>query len=296
MKRLRPPSRVGDVLHPWLLAPLEPRLQASGVTRLVFVPDAALRNLPMAVLHDGQRFLGERYAIALAPGMVLTPSIHQSGSRPRVLLAGLSQASAQVDGLPLGSNTFPPLPAVERELERLRQRTGATLLLNDRFTSQAVQQALRSGDYSVVHLATHGQFSSSPRHTFLLVGQRELIPVFQLPQLLQPSQRSTGNSLDLLVLSACQGALGDDDANLGLAAVAVRSGASSTLASLWSVNDQSTALFMDAFYKHWLQDGSDSRPIGKAEALSRAQADLRNSNQYNHPYYWAAFTLLGNWS
>jgi CHAT domain-containing protein len=158
------------------------------------------------------------------------------------------------------------------------------------------RQELQSGEYAVVHLATHGQFSSDPRQTFLLAGQRELIPVAQLPKLLQPSQRRSGNTLDLLVLSACQGALGDADANLGLAAVAVRSGASSTLASLWSVNDQSTALFMEAFYRHWLQDGTTNRPIGKAEALRLAQAELRNTSAYSHPYYWAAFTLLGNWS
>ena len=96
--------------------------------------------------------------------------------------------------------------------------------------------------------------------------------------------------------SACQGALGDADANLGLAAVAVRSGASSTLASLWSVNDQSTAQLMDAFYRYWLQDRPNNRWISKAEALGLAQAELRNSNDYRHPYYWAAFTLLGNWS
>jgi CHAT domain-containing protein len=283
-------------LHQWLLGPLEARLQASGVTRLVFVPDAALRNLPMAVLHDGQQFLGDRYAIALAPGMLLTPSLHQPGSQPRVLLAGLSQEVSQVANLPAGSNSFPALPAVEQELDILQRRTGAPVLLNNRFTRKALEQELKSGNYAVVHLATHGQFSSSPQNTFLLAGQRELIPVAQLPELLQPSQRRTGNSLDLLVLSACQGALGDADANLGLAAVAVRSGASSTLASLWSVNDQSTALFMDAFYKHWLQDGTGSQTIGKAEALRRAQADLRRSATYNHPYYWAAFTLLGNWS
>ncbi|MFO0016589.1 MAG: CHAT domain-containing protein, partial [Synechococcaceae cyanobacterium] len=283
-------------LHQWLLAPLEPRLKASGVTHLVFVPDASLRNLPMAALHDGQRYLGERYAISLAPGMLLTPTIQQPGNRPRVLLAGMSQAMAQVANLPEGSNSFPALPAVERELDSLRRRTGATLLLNNRFTSQALEQELQSGEYAVVHLATHGQFSSDPRQTFLLAGQRELIPVAQLPKLLQPSQRRSGNTLDLLVLSACQGALGDADANLGLAAVAVRSGASSTLASLWSVNDQSTALFMEAFYRHWLQDGTTNRPIGKAEALRLAQAELRNTSAYSHPYYWAAFTLLGNWS
>jgi CHAT domain-containing protein len=285
-----------QLLYQWLLAPLEPRLQASGVKQLVFVPDAALRNLPMAVLHDGQRYLGERYGISLAPGMQLMPAIHHPGSRPRALLAGISQAVPRVAGLPEGSNSFPALPAVERELDSLRSRTAATLLLNNRFTSQALRQAIKSGAYAVAHLATHGQFSSNPSQTFLLAGQRELIPVTQLPMLLQTSQGRRGNTLDLLVLSACQGALGDADANLGLAAVAVRSGASSTLASLWSVNDQSTAQLMDAFYRYWLQDRPNNRWISKADALRLAQAELRNSNDYRHPYYWAAFTLLGNWS
>lgn len=300
------PSRVSEAtslllpqaqqLHQWLLAPLEARLQASGVQQLVVVPDAALRNLPLAVLHDGERFVGDRYAVALAPGMVLSPSLHRPGSRPQVLLAGLSEAVTEVTTLPAGSNSFPALPAVKEELATLQRRTGAPVLLNDRFTRAALERNLRSGTYAVVHLATHGQFSSSPDHTFLLAGQRDVIPVAQLPQLLQPSQRRSGNSLDLLVLSACQGALGDTDANLGLAAVAVRSGASSTLASLWSVNDQSTAVFMDAFYRHWLDHGPGTLPIGKAEAVRRAQAELRRSPTYNHPYYWAAFTLLGNWS
>ena len=282
-------------LHQWLLAPLEPRLQARGISLLVFVPDAALRNLPMAVLHDGKRFLGDRYAIAIAPGMVLTPSTRQPGSQPRVLGAGVSKEINQVVALPEGSNFFPALPAVEQELTNLRSRTGATLLLNERFTSQALQLALQSGDYSVVHLATHGQFSSKPNTTFLMAGQSELVSVAQLATLLQPSQRRAGNSLDLLILSACEGALGDDNANLGLAAVAARSGASSTLASLWSVNDQATSKLMDAFYRYWLQAGRTGQPISKAEALRRAQAELRAVPETSHPYYWAAFTLFGNW-
>jgi CHAT domain-containing protein len=281
-------------LHQWLLAPLEPSLQARGITLLVFVPDSALRNLPMAVLHDGKRFLGDRYAIAVAPGMVLTPSIRKPGSKPRVLGAGVSKSS-QVSSLPEGSNFFPALPAVEQELTALRRRTGATLLLNERFTSPALQLALQSGDYSVVHLATHGQFSSNPSSTFLITGIGELIRVKQLADFLQPSQRRTGNSLDLLILSACESASNDDNANLGLAAVAARSGASSTIASLWSVNDEATALLMDSFYQHWLRDRSDGRPISKAKALSLAQSDVRNATKTSHPYYWAAFTLLGDW-
>lgn len=293
--------RLAQQLHQWLFGDpkeknnLEQQLKDFGITQLVFVPDVALRNLPMAVLHDGKSFLGERYAITVAPGMLLTPSTRRPGSQPRVFGAGVSTKIAQVEGLPQGSMVFPPLPAVERELQELRNRTGATKLLNETFTKQALQKALESGDYSVVHLATHGQFSSNPSSTFLITGRGELIRVKQLADFLQPSQRRTGNSLDLLILSACESASNDDNANLGLAAVAARSGASSTIASLWSVNDEATALLMDSFYQHWLRDRSDGRPISKAKALSLAQSDVRNATKTSHPYYWAAFTLLGDW-
>jgi CHAT domain-containing protein len=282
-------------LHQWLFGNLERELQARGITQLVFVPDAALRNLPMSVLHDGKSFLSDRYAIAVAPGMMLTPSTRRPGRQPRVLGAGVSTTIPNLDNLP--QDSLKPLPFVEREIENLRNRTGATTLLNQNFTKHELQKALASGDYSVVHLATHGQFSSNPNSTFLVTGIGELINANQLADFLQPSQRRTGNSLDLLILSACESANTDTDtnANLGLAAVAARSGASSTLASLWPVDDMSTAELMDAFYRHWLREKSNGQPNSKAKALSLAQADLRKSTNFSHPYYWAAFTLLGDW-
>jgi CHAT domain-containing protein len=281
-------------LYQWLLADFQEDFQTRGISQLVFVPDVALRNLPMAVLHDGKSYLGDRFAIAVAPGMVLTPSTRRPGSQPRVLGAGVSKRIEKVDGPPQGS--LGVLEAVDRELEELRNSTGATVLLNEAFTKQALQKALQSRDYSVVHLATHGQFSSNPNENFLITGMGEPISVNQLADLLQPTQRRTGNSLDLLILSACEGAFRDNSDNLGLAAVAARSGASSTIASLWSVDDQATALLMEAFYRHWLQDKTNGRPISKAQALSLAQADLRKDSKTSHPYYWAAFTLLGDWS
>lgn len=287
-------------LYQWLLGDFEEDFQARGISQLVFVPDVALRNLPMSVLHDGKGYLGDRYAIAVAPGMLLTPSTRRPGSQPRVLGAGVSKRIEKLNGLPQGS--LGDLDAVERELEELRNRTGATVLLNEAFTKQALQKALQSRDYSVVHLATHGQFSSNPNENFLITGIGESISVNQLADLLQPTQRRTGNSLDLLILSACEGAFrdnsdnSDNSDNLGLAAVAARSGASSTIASLWSVDDQPTALLMEAFYRHWLRDKTNGRPISKAQALSLAQADLRKDSTTSHPYYWAAFTLLGDWS
>jgi CHAT domain-containing protein len=281
-------------LYKWLLWDFEDDLKARGINQLVFVPDVALRNLPMAVLHDGKGYLGDRYAIAVAPGMVLTPSTRRPGSQPRVLGAGVSRKIEKVDGQPQGS--LDVLQFVDRELEELRNRTGATVLLNEAFSKQSLQKALQSRDYSVVHLATHGQFSTNPNENFLITGMGEPISVNQLADLLQPTQRRTGNSLDLLILSACEGAFRDNRDNLGLAAVAARSGASSTIASLWSVNDQATSLLMDAFYSHWLRDKVNGRPISKSQALSLAQADLRKNSNTSHPYYWAAFTLLGDWS
>lgn len=267
-------------LYDWMIQPLEGELARSGARHLVFVPDAALRNVPMAVLHDGTGFLGQRYGIALAPGLQLRASEARRGGQRRLLLAGVSE---ERDG-------FPALASVPTELESLRGLLPATKLLNDGFTREALRQALASGDYSVVHLATHGQFSSNAADTFLLAWDQR-IPVSAIDALLQPGRRRGGDALDLLVLSACQTAAGDASANLGLAAMAIRSGASSTLASLWPVSDAATSRFMAAFYQAW-----DGGRVSKIDALRQAQQQMLASPDTQHPFFWAAFTLLGNWS
>lgn len=267
-------------LYDWMLKPLEGQLASSGALRLVFVPDSALRNVPMAVLHDGQGYLGQRYGVALAPGLQLRLSPGQRAGHQRLLLAGVSE---ERDG-------FPALASVPTELDALRRRWPATQLLNAGFTRDALRRALASGSYSVVHLATHGQFSSNAADTFVLAWDQR-IPVGDLDALLQPGRRRGGDSLDLLVLSACQTAAGDAAANLGLAAMAVRSGASSTLASLWPVSDAATSQFMKAFYGAW-----DGGRVSKIEALRQAQQQMLASPETRHPFFWAAFTLLGNWS
>jgi CHAT domain-containing protein len=137
-------------------------------------------------------------------------------------------------------------------------------------------------------LATHGQFSSNADNTFILTWDGR-INVKQLDQLLR-SREGKLSPIELLVLSACQTATGDKRAALGMAGVAVRSGARSTLASLWSVSDRSTAFLMIKFYREL------GKPeITKAEALRRAQVALLHQDDYTSPYYWAPFVLLGNW-
>jgi CHAT domain-containing protein len=138
-------------------------------------------------------------------------------------------------------------------------------------------------------LATHGQFGSNPDETFVLAWDTP-IKVREFQNLLRSRERGDSNPVELLVLSACQTAAGDKQAALGLAGMAVRSGARSTLATLWAVKDESTALLMTEFYRELTQ-----AQINKAEALRQAQLTLVQSSQFQHPFYWAPFVLVGNW-
>ncbi len=162
-------------------------------------------------------------------------------------------------------------------------------LLDQDFTRPRLQRAIEAASFPIVHLATHGQFSSQADDTFLLTWD-ERINVKNLDQLLREGEGQERSPIELLILSACQTAAGDKRAVLGLAGVAVRSGARSTLATLWSVQDRSTADLMSQFYETLNQPG-----VSKAEALRQAQLSLLRSPQYQHPFYWAPFVLVGNW-
>ena len=280
---LRPTAFIEDWLpaaqqvYNLLLRPVEAQLSASGIKTLVFVPDGLFRNLPMAALHDGQHYLIENYSAALTPSLQLLPSQSLERLRLRALLAGLSQAR----------EGFAALPNVAVEIDQIKAEVPAQVLLDDSFTNQSFEKQVDSTAASVVHLATHGQFSSNAEDTFILTWDGR-INVQQLDQVLR--DREDLSPIDLLVLSACETAAGDRRAALGMAGVAVRSGARSTLASLWAVGDRSTASLMVEFYRELGQP-----EVTKAEALRRAQIALLHQDDYASPYYWAPFVLLGNW-
>ena len=265
-------------IYNWLVKPFVNRLTSSEIKTLVFVLDGALRNLPLAALHDGEKYLIETYAIALTPGLQLLESRSLNPHKIEALMAGLSQAS----------QGFPALPGVEFELTEIAKKIDAKQLLNQDFTSHNLQGEIEAKPFGIVHLATHGQFSSNPEQTFILAWD-EKIKVKEFEALLRSRIKSEPNPIELLVLSACQTASGDNRAALGLAGLAVRSGARSTLATLWSVQDGSTAALMVEFYQQLTLPN-----MTKAEALRRAQLALLNG-KYNHPYFWAPFVLVGNW-
>ncbi len=275
----REPLRPKQKFYDWLIRPAEAELERSEIKTLVFVMDGVLRSVPVAALHDGQQYLIEKYNLALTPGLQLLTPRSLSPEQLRTLVAGLAEAR----------QGFSPLPGVKEEVKEIAEVVSAEVLLDQDFTRPRLQREIEAASFPVVHLATHGQFSSQADDTFLLTWD-ERINVKSLDQLLRERQQQEGSPIELLILSACQTATGDKRAVLGLAGVAVRSGARSTLATLWSVQDQSTADLMSQFYETLSQTG-----VSKAEALRQAQLSLLRSPQYQHPFYWAPFVLVGNW-
>ncbi|MEG4804724.1 CHAT domain-containing protein [Microcoleus sp. ARI1-B5] len=272
--RLQPIQQVYD----WLIRPAEADLTASGIKTLVFVLDGYLRNLPMAVLHDGEKFLVEKYSIALAPGLQLLAPKPLSQVKLKVLAGALSQAR----------QGFSALPGVMQEVEQIAAQMPASSLLNQDFVSGRLHDRIKSVSYPIVHLATHGQFSSNAADTFIVTWDQK-VNVKEFDRLLRSRTGENQQPIELLVLSACETASGDNRAALGLAGAAIRSGARSTAATLWQVNDESTAIFMTEFYRQLASKTS------KAEALRNAQLSLLQNPDYQNPYFWAPFVLVGNW-
>ena len=273
-------SSTSEKLYSWLIDPFEEQLANNQIETLVFVLNGNLRNVPMAALYDSEKeeYLIEKYAIAIAPGLQLLKSQSLEPEKLQALMAGISESVLD----------FSALPGVEWELEKISELIPSKELLNQEFTEDKLAAKIAKNPFPIIHLATHGQFSSDRDETFILAWN-EKIKVTEFEQLLRRGDGAEPTPIELLVLSACQTATGDKRAALGLAGVAVRSGARSTLATLWSVQDNSTAQLIVEFYRQLT-----NLQINKAEALRRAQVSLLKG-QYNLPYFWAAFVLVGNW-
>jgi CHAT domain-containing protein len=268
----------GQTLYQRLIRPIEALLIEHGINTLVFVPDGPLRTIPMAALHDGAEFLIQRYAVATTPGLTLTD--------PRPLKRETIQALSI--GLAESAQGFSALPHVAEEVRAVNQLFGGELLLNEDFLVPRVERELKQQPFSVVHIASHGQFESDPRKSFLLTFDDKLT-MDRLDRFIGMTQYRN-EPLGLLTLSACETAEGDDRAALGLAGIAIKAGARSALATLWSISDESSSQLVGEFYQQ-LRDPS----VTKATALQRAQRKLLDHPMYRHPAYWAPFLLLNNW-
>lgn len=270
--------RLSQKIYNWLIAPAQVDGALEGAETLVFVLDGLLRNIPIAALHNGEQYLIEQYSVALSPGLQLVDTRGGTSSR-RLVVGGVSEAR----------QGFQPLPGVKREVTAIAQQFSTSVLLDKNFTRRALVQQIQGNPAGIVHLATHGQFSSQADKTFLLTWDSQ-VDVQELGEVLRRRRLSGIRAIDLLVLSACETAAGDDRAVLGLAGIAVESGARSTIATLWQVRDDSTELFMGEFYRQLQRPG-----VGKAEALRQTQLALLKTEAYSEPFFWSPFILVGNW-
>ena len=265
-------------LYNWIIRPIEKHLTAATVDTLVFVPDGALRTIPMAALHDGEKYLIEKYPVAVTPGLDLTDPRPLRREKVRMLSMGLSKA---VQG-------YAALPYVSGEIDAIQRIYGGQQLLNEEYTMSRVEKELKDGKFNVVHIASHGEFSNEIEKTYLLTFDDRLT-MDRLDQFVG-FFRFRDDPLELITLSACETAAGDDRAALGLAGIAVKAGARSALATLWLVNDQAASELIEDFYKQ-LNDESVSRAV----ALQLAQTKLLQDRRYDHPGYWSPFLLINNW-
>ena len=193
-----------------------------------------------------------------------------------------------MNGLTVSVQGFSPLPNVDQESRSIESLYTTQLYEDETFKVAEVGKEMSEGDYSIVHIATHGQFDSDHRKSFLLTYDDRL--TMNGLETTIGRRRYEEQPVELLVLSACETAAGDDRAALGLAGIALKAGARSAVASLWFINDVSTSALIGDFYKN-LKDPDNS----KADALQLAQLSLINSDEYRHPAYWAPFLLIGNW-
>ncbi|BAZ32182.1 filamentous hemagglutinin outer membrane protein [Cylindrospermum sp. NIES-4074] len=287
-------------LYEWLITPIESELQAQKINNLVFIVDAGLRSLPFAALYDGKQYLIESYSVGLMPSLSLSNTDYVDLKKAEVLGMGASKFTSQN-----------PLPAVPTELKTITSRLWpGKYFLNEGFTLKNLLAQRQQKPYGIIHLATHGEFKPG-------VPSQSYIQLWDT-QLTMDRVRELGWNnppVELVVLSACRTALGDEDAELGFAGFAVQAGAKSALASLWYVSDEGTLGLMSEFYEQL-----KTAPI-KAEALRRTQVAMLKgqvrlvNGQLNlsrgdinlpsalkelgdkdleHPYFWSAFTLIGN--
>jgi CHAT domain-containing protein/Tfp pilus assembly protein PilF len=324
----RDPRPLARELYRILVAPVAKDLEQARAETLMWSLDGALRYVPLAALHDGERYMVERYR-----NVVFTPATQANlKDRPRAQLKGLGF------GVSKAHVGFGALPAVPEELRSIFREDSAPtpgpeargvlpgrVLMDEEFTGEALRDALRQR-YPLVHIASHFAFKPGDEtDSSLLLGDGRLLTLAQIK-----SATNLFGGVDLLTLSACDTASGgastDGREVESFGVLAQRQGAKAVLASLWPVADASTRLLMQEFYR--LRGGGEG--MTKVEALRRAQlALLRGEAEsagaaaaparsqvvgtaaagreaapafapdprapFAHPYYWAPFILIGNW-
>jgi len=297
-------------LYDLLIRPLREDLDQRGIDTLMFSMDPGLRRIPMGALHDGEQFVIENFKVSTIPSVTLTDARYQSIKEAEVLAMGASEYSIDSE------RYYPGIPVA---LEAIFQWWRGNLFLNQDFTLENLQRQRRNDNYGIVHLGTHAQFfppdseksdvlNSDDAHILFWDAKESIAD-------LRENNWYGDYPVELLVLHACETAIGTIEQELGFAGLAVRAGVKSVIASVWRVNDAATMALMSEFY---YQLHRQEVPI-KAEALRQAQIalingrvriegdrligdgwemplppDVAGDRRFSHPYHWAGFTTIGS--
>lgn len=277
----------GKKLYEWMIKPIAADLQKHQIQTIIYAPDGQLRYIPLAALYDGKQWLIENYAINHITAINLFRLGSQTAFKPNVIAAAFSEGKYEFN---VGTQkfAFTGLPFAGKEVENLGAIIpNTTKLFNSSFQRNEIIEPKSS--YNIIHLATHAAFvSGKPEESFILLGNGDRLSLREIQNLKMPA-------VDLVVLSACQtalgGVVGGGEEILGFGYQMQRTGAKAAIASLWTVSDGGTQALMDIFYGELQKE-----KFSKVESLRQAQLSLiRNpKSEFKHPYYWSAFILIGN--
>ncbi len=318
------PRRIGTTsylepaqqLYQWIVQPFEATLAEKGIDSLMFCNGPGLRMLPLGVLQDGKQFLVEKYSLTRIPAFNLLGDTinYRSLHRGEVLAMGVSEFAekSSLPAVPIELSTIvKPSPGEQSPLpnNRLEQWPGKSFL-NPVSTLENLQKQLAFQAFEIIHLATHAEFQAGqPQNSYIQLWDTQL-RLNQMPEI-----RWNNPPAELLVLSACKTAVGDQDAELGFAGLALQSGVKSALASLWYVSDRGTLALMSEFYQQLKTASTKAQALQKAQIamiegkvylqpgellISRGEITLpptltsSSEKRLNHPFYWSGFSLIGN--
>jgi CHAT domain-containing protein len=274
----------GQQLYDWIIKPYEQELAAAEIDLLLFCLGDGVKDLALPALSNDGTYLIETYAMARIPAFNLIETDYKPFKTGQLLAMGASQFQDPM---------IPTLPGTKKEIAALsislgetsQSKWGVTRLEDQAFTQKQINRNLSKQSFSALHVSTHAQFQPGKAEaSYIQLWDRKLklngLNAIDWDQ----------SEADLIVLSACQTALGDMDAANGFAGLALKAGVPSAIGTLWSINDQSTTELMKAFYSEL----PESRT--KAQALQSAQvAAIRGSSRsiaMKAPYYWAGFSLI----
>ena len=295
-----PSRRLYDIL----IGPLHEEIRNRKITTLLISANTGLQAVPFAALHDGDEWFGTQYSYSLTPSLSL---MKQGQGESTAMTRGLLAGASQFDGLA-------PLPMVPQEISQIGKIKAGNTYINENFTQDVLRSLSQKKDIDFVHLATHAEFlPGGPKKSKIYLGDGEL----SLNEFSQLRLSREENPIELFTLSACRTALGDRDSELGLAGLALQSGAKSAIGSLWYVDDIATTIYFIRFYR--LLD----RGFPKGDAMRQVRAEFANNQielrgqsvydrdgeilvenltpnqqrklkgRLDHPFFWAAHIMLG---